>query len=148
MSIDSGAGTEPVVPGARTGSFLIPGGGVGAFAVPAGEVEEFALLVGAAGSQRSLVVPLRPWTARTAAIPPSQADVAGQRPHQRSVTVPSDHSTPSATVTRPAAPVDAPTTVPAIGAAPDARTRWKSLGSGCGLFMVQDLLVRGCGHQV
>ncbi|GAA0925749.1 hypothetical protein GCM10009554_05450 [Kribbella koreensis] len=157
MSIDSGARTESAVPAAREGPFLVPGGvaealavpgGVAeafvvpgglveAFAVPAREVEEFVLPAGAVGSQRTLVVPLRPWTARTAAIPPSHADVAGQRPRQRSVTVPSDHSTPSATVTNPGVPVDAPTTAPAIGEEPDGRTRWKSLGSGCGVLMVR-----------
>lgn len=118
---EPGATAVPVVAGAR------------AVAVPASDVAAGVLVPAAAfgggASQRSSAAPLRPCTASTASTPPSQTDVAGHCPRQRSVTVPSDHSTPSATV-------------------PDGRTRWKSLGSGCGVFMAPGWLVRGCGHQV
>ena len=56
-------------------------------------------------------------------MPPSQTDVAGQRPRQRSVTAPSDHSTPSASVPVPRTP---DTSV--------CRTSWKSRGFCCVVF--------------
>jgi transcriptional regulator with XRE-family HTH domain len=70
-------------------------------------------------------------------MPPSQVDVLGQRPRQRTATVPSDHSTPSARVPVPRTP--------------DAsvwRTNRKSRGCRCIVFTSAALLGTRCLQQV